>query len=279
VTIPPAPTHERPKALAVASQKGGVGKTTLSLNLALAFAEGGYRVLLIDTDPQGAIGLSLSKKLTERPGLVDCIAGEAELETSIVRTSLTNLLLLPLGQLAPSETQAFGSAMADGSRFGALLTEASHHCDLALIDTPCGFGGITLGVLRNATHVVSPIQAEPIALRSVDQLLEMVQSLKRQGAPLKIAGLVISMLQRDDERSVASARDVWDLFPPQLLFDASIPRDPVFLEATAVGVPVGMLRTPRPAVTHIFELLAAELALRMQLPTAQPNDGPQALVD
>src|SRR5688572_31530360 len=100
------------KTLVVASQKGGVGKTTLSLNLGLAFAEAGYRTLLVDTDPQGAIGLSLSKALTVRPGVADIVAGEVLLAEAIVRTKVEGFALLPVGRLAPHEVQSFSTALA-----------------------------------------------------------------------------------------------------------------------------------------------------------------------
>jgi len=267
------------KSLVIASQKGGVGKTTLSLNLALSFARAGYRTALIDTDPQGAVGLSLSKSLTSRVGLADCIAGEAAVGDVLVSTRVEGFSILPVGTVSPAETQSFGTAMADGSRLRGVLDALASRFDLALVDTPCGFGGITAGALRACSHVVSPIQAEPIALRSVTQLLEMVKALGGQGQVAGVAGFVLSMLQTRDEASLQVARDVWEMFPRELLFDVSIPRDGVFLEATAAGVPVGLLRKPAPPVTHVFDLVASELARRLELSTARTVDGPQSLLD
>ena len=267
------------KTLVVASQKGGVGKTTLSLNLGLAFSEAGYRTLLVDTDPQGAIGLSLSRALTVRPGVADVVAGEVLLTEAIVRTKVDGFALLPVGRIAPNEVHGFSTALSDGRRLHAMLREVEHDYDLALIDTPCGFGGITVGCLRACTHVISPIQAEPIALRSITQLLEMIKSLADEGVVARVVGFVITMLQNRDERSLAVAKDVWEMFPRDLLFDASVPRDPVFLEATSAGVPVGLLRRPAPPVTHVFELIAADVAQRMELPPTRMSDGPLSLVD
>ncbi len=267
------------KSLVIASQKGGVGKTTLSLNLAYAFARSGYRTVLIDTDPQGAIGLSLAKSLTTRVGLADCVAGEATAAEALVSTRLDGFSLMPVGTLAPIETQSFSAVMADGVRLRAVLDGLADRFDIAIVDTPCGFGGITAGALRACTHVLSPIQSEPIALRSVTQLLEMVKALGAQGEVAGVCGFVLSMLQTSDEASMQVARDVWQMFPRELLFDVSIPRDGVFLEATAAGVPVGLLRRPQPPVTHVFDLVAAELARRIQLDSARFVDGPQSLLD
>lgn len=267
------------KSLVIASQKGGVGKTTLALNLSLAFAEAGHRVLLVDTDPQGAIGLSLSKSVSDRIGLAECIAGEATLAQAVVHSSIEGFALLPLGHLAPMETHAFSSAMASGERLDDVLHQAHEDLDLCIIDTPCGFGGITLGALRNADFAVSPIQAEPIAMRSVEQFLAMIRSLNEEGAAVRVAGFVLSMLQPGNENSMDIARQAWSLFPSDLLFHAAIPRDPVFLEATQQGVPVGLLRAPRPAVAHIFDLIAAELGPRLGLTSKVPHHGLRRLVD
>ena len=267
------------RSLVIASQKGGVGKTTLSLNLSFAFAKAGYRTVLIDTDPQGAIGLSLSKSLSTRVGLADCVAGETTIEDALVSTRVDGFSIVPVGTVSPIETQGFSSAVADGTRLRSVLDSLGGRFDLAIMDTPCGFGGITAGALRACTHAVSPIQAEPIALRSVTQLLEMVKALAAEGEAARVAGFVLSMLQTTDEASLQVARDVWQMFPRDLLFDVSIPRDGVFLEATAAGVPVGLLRRPAPPVTHVFDLIASELAHRLELDSARLLDGPQSLLD
>lgn len=267
------------KSLVVASQKGGVGKTTLALNLSFAFAEAGHRVLLVDTDPQGAIGLSLSHAVTTRVGLAECIAGEATVSQAKMTSRVEGFALLPLGQLAPIETHAFSSALASGERLSEVLRQAELEMDVCIIDTPCGFGGITLGALRAADFAISPVQAEPIAMRSVEQLLAMIASLNEEGAPIRMAGIVLSMLQANNDHSMDVARQAWSIFPPDLLFHAAIPRDPIFLEAAHHGVPVGLLRAPRPSVAHIFDLLAAELAPRLSLTPTHGSHGLRKLVD
>lgn len=268
------------KSLVVASQKGGVGKTTVSLHTAHSLAEKGYNVLLVDCDPQGAIGLSLSKKVAQRPGFADYVDAGTALEQLVVSTRVPTFHLLPIGHLPPIQTEPFSSRLADGEIFRQLLFDAAQlgH-EVVLVDTPCGFGGITLGALKSATHVLSPIQAEPIALRSVTQLLELIQSLRREGHGVELVGFVITMLQLRQAESSTVAQEVWEKFPDRLLFSANVPRDSVFLEATAAGVPVGLLRRPPPPVAHVFDLIAAELEGRMGLSTTRQSDGPQPLVD
>jgi chromosome partitioning protein len=268
------------KSLVISSQKGGVGKTTVALHIAFSLAERGHPVLLVDCDPQGAIGLSLSKKVSQHAGFSEFVDHEQPLEGLRIQTRVPNFHILPFGTVSAVETERFNSTLASGEHHSRMLYEAAKlgH-SVVVMDTPSGFGGITLGALRASSHVLSPIQAEPIALRSVTQMLELVQGLREQGFPIDLAGFLLVMLQLRQQQSYNVAQEVWERFPDELLFDANVPRDPVFLEATGAGVPVGLLRRPPPAVAHVFDLLAAELDSRLGLTDEREFDGPQSLVD
>ncbi len=261
------------QVLAVASAKGGVGKTTVSLNLALALAELGTRVVLVDTDPQGAVGLWLGGRLSERPGIADCLAGEADPSQCVVATRIVGLSLLPVGRIAPQETDAFSAAMLDGRRFRALLGELRARTDLVLVDTPCGFGGITMGVLRSATHLLAPIQAEAIALRSVPQLLGLLRDLRRDGASIELLGFVLTMLATELEASREVERDVREIAGPSLMLEPPLRRDPVFAEATAAGVPLKLLGPRSERATAAFEQLALGVRRRL-VPKDASASGP-----
>lgn len=268
------------KSLVIASPKGGVGKTTVALHLSYALSNKGYRVLLLDTDPQGAIGLSLSKKLSVRDGFNEYVRRGASLEDVRIETRVSNFHLVPVGQLSPIDTELFSSALSSGAHLQRLASDAeAADYDVLVIDTPCGFSGITVGALRMATHVLSPIQAEPIALRAVTQLLELVASLREQNCSVEVVGFLVTMLQLRQNESYGVAQEVWERFPERLLFDAHVPRDPIFLEANAAGVPVSLLRKPPPPVTHVFDLVAAELESRLGLAQQGETDGPQPFLD
>lgn len=268
------------RSLVIASQKGGVGKTTVALHIAHALAEREHSVLLVDSDPQGAIGLSLSKKVSQHAGFSDYIDRDQALGELVIRTRVPNFHILPFGTTSAVETERLNSVMLGGELHARLIRDAAElgH-QIVIFDTPAGFGGITLGALRASTHVLSPIQAEPIGLRSVTQILELVQALRHQGYGIEMAGFLILMLQLRQEQSYKVAQEVWEQFPDGLLFEVNVPRDAVFLEATAAGVPVGLLRRPPPPVAHVFELVAAELEGRLGLLQAREFDGPQSLVD
>lgn len=265
--------------LAVASQKGGVGKTTLALNMAYALARRGHRTLVVDTDPQGSIGLSLSRKQEHSEGLLELLTGDATLEKVLVKTRLPELDFLLLGSLGPSHIDEFAELLGSEQGLRKLFAAAEGRYDLLVLDTPSGLGGVTRRVLEQSTHVLSPVQAEPLAFRSAHQLIEYVVHLRDKGVPLSLAGLVLVMLQVRNETSMGVAQEFWAQFPQELLFEANLPRDPVFLKAGAAGVPIGLLSRTPPPVASIFERLADELEPRLGLSREENNDdGPLDLL-
>jgi len=265
--------------LAITSQKGGVGKTTCSLNLAFSFARRGRKTLLVDTDPQGAIGLSLAGRAREGRGLAECLEGNLSLLEAVIETRETDLDLLPVGHPAPARIARWVADLEDGYLLEDLLAPARERYDLVLIDTPSGLTGPTMGALRIADGILIPLQAEPLALRSVPAVLAMVAQLRQEGRGPHFAAIVLTMMQSREEASLKVAQETWQLFPPELVLEAVVPRDPVFLEASAEGVPVGLLRRRPPAVAAVFDQIAAELEERLGFTHEEGDDEAIPLVD
>ena len=251
-----------------------MGKTTLSLNLAYALATRGHRTLLVDTDPQGAIGHSLARRSGQFRGLANYLQDGRPLAEMTVPTRRPELRLLLLGTLEVADLDDFVARMADGNPLARVLEDAEGQFDVAVLDTPSGLSGVTGGVLRQSSHLLCPLQAEPLALRSAGQMLEMVSLLRTQGIALELAGFVLSMVQARNEQSLAVAREIWSSFPPEFVLETTLPRHASFLTATASGVPVGLLGKNAPALAGIFDQLAAELEPRLGLQPETADDGP-----
>lgn len=264
--------------LAIASPKGGVGKTTLALNLAHSLALRGHRVLLVDADPQGSIGLSLARKLGHTRGLTHYLARESSLAEVALKTREPRLHILLLGQLSPLDIDRFTASLSMHTGLPRLIADAQESFDVVVFDTPSGLGGITRQVLQRSTHVVCPVQAEPIAYRTACQMMEVVAQLRERGYGLEFAGFVITMLQVRNEQSVAVAQEVWSQFPEEFLLEATIPRDAVFLNAGTAGVPVALLAKNPPPLAGTFDKLALELEPRLGLTQEGSHEGPIALL-
>lgn len=273
------------RVVAVASAKGGVGKTTLALNLGYALAQRGWRTLLVDCDPQGCLGLSISGDLRHRRGLAQVLEGEASLAAATSASRLAQLALLPVGRLAATAAARWMAQLEDGQRLGDIFAAARSLYDVVLVDTPPGMHGAALGAMRRADYVTIALQAEPLAARSVAQVLEVLAALREEAAApdggvaprrtacgqgaaaLRLSGLVLTMLQSRDRDSLAVAQESWRLFPGNHVLETAVPRDNVFLEASAAGVPVALLRRRPPAAAAVFDQLAAEIESRIDLET------------
>lgn len=258
--------------LAITSQKGGVGKTTLALNLGYALARRGWRTLVVDADPQGGIALSVSSSLVVRPGLADLLRGSAELTEAIVETRMPDLRLMPVGTLSALGAGAWSGDLADGRALEPILTRARADHDVVLVDTAPGLGGSTLGVLRNADWFLVPLQAEPLAGRAVRALLAAIDALHEEGAAPSFAGIVLTMLQSRQATSLEVAQESWRLFPAEVVIEATVPRDAIFLEASAKGVPVALLHRRPPPVSSVFDQIAAEVETRIGLASEEDDD-------
>lgn len=265
-------------SLAIVSPKGGVGKTTLCLNLAFAFAQLGRKTLLVDTDPQGGIGHSLSGKARDARGLVDLVAGESA-DRVVIQTRNPNLSILPVGQPPWERLSVWSAQMADPGYLGMHMEPLEADYELAILDTPAGLAGATYGVLSYATHLLVPIQTEPLAIRVVGQLMEVLAHLKSQGARAQLTAVVLTMARMRDETSLSVSQEAWALFPEKLVLDTIVPRDVELLHASMHGVPVGLLRKRPPPVTAVFDRIAAELEPRLGMTETSDDEQPIALLD
>jgi chromosome partitioning protein len=263
------------KLMAVASPKGGCGKTTISLNLALSLARQGRSVILVDADINGDVLSSINARQRAEIGAFDVLLGVAGADEALLDTVLPHFKILPAvgGQLPRAELLA-----ADRSAgWRALLLELGKRADVVLVDTPAGMYGVTHQVLEACTHVVGVLQAEVVANRSFSRFVEALRAMPDELRP-EVLGIVVNMLQTKHAASLSVFQTACSDLPGDWLFDTTIPRHRAFLDATALGLPLRHLdeQSP-PAVAWLFDNLAAEVAERLRLGTVEKKPQPLLL--
>ena len=244
--------------VAIANQKGGVGKTTTAVNLATALAAAGRQVVLIDLDPQGNASTGLGLTRDDRAASsYDLLTGACGLEEAARATMVPGLRLVPASVgLAGAEVE-----LADGERRTERLRAALAGVDPAtwvLIDCPPSLGLLTLNGLVAADRLLVPLQAEFYALEGLSELLRTVEAVRRRGNPrLELMGVVLTMTDRRNRLSVQVEADARAALGRQVL-TTTIPRNVRLSEAPSHGLPA-LLYDTRCAGSEAYMALAREL--------------------
>jgi len=259
---PGAGRAESARVIAVANQKGGVGKTTTAINLATALAAINKRALVIDLDPQGNASTGLGIRVADRVRTsYDVLMGEADIESAATQTIVPGLWLIPSEpdltgvefELVTEEDRAF--------RLSKALAGALEQFEYVLIDCPPGLGLLTLNGLVGARSILIPLQCEFFALEGLTQLLGTIERVRKGFNPsLEMEGVVLTMFDRRNNLSEQVANDVRQFLGAKV-FDTVIPRNVRVSEAPSHGKPV-LLYDFRSAGARAYMYLVSEMLRR-----------------
>jgi len=255
--------------ISFANQKGGVGKTTTTLNIGSYLAKLGKKVLLVDLDPQGnlssGVGCSRSKKdflgKKNLPTIYDVLVNDKKVSEVFTLTNVDNLHILPANlELAGAEIELV-SMMSRETRLKKALEQVSEQYDYLLIDCPPSLGLLTVNALAASDNIIIPVQCEYFALEGLSQLLEMVKIVKNSlNQQLEILGVALTMYDSRTKLSSLVAEEVNKFFKDKV-FKTIIPRNIKLSEAPSHGKPISEYK-PNSAGGKAYEKMAKEIIKR-----------------
>ena len=244
---------------AIANQKGGVGKTTTTVNVGACIAEAGFGTLVVDVDPQANATVGLGVARTRAPGLYEVLTGQATAIEALADTSVPGLRVLPAGAGLAGANVELPRIEGFEERLRESLTSVRDRFEYVLLDCPPSLGPLTVSALVAADSVIVPVQTEYFALEGLAALLGTLALVQRELNPrLTVAGMLLTMHDSRTRLGRDVEREVREHFP-DLVFDTVIPRNVRVGEAPSYGLPVTH-HDPCSAGAEAYFELAKEVA-------------------
>jgi chromosome partitioning protein len=269
------------RIVAIANQKGGVGKSTTAVSLGAALAELGFRILVVDLDPQGNASTGMGIRHEARGVTVyDVVLSEAPVESAIVPTSVKHLDAVPSTiDLAGAEIELVSQFSRETRLKKALVPVGEGRYDFIFLDCPPSLGLLTINALTAAEELIVPIQCEYYALEGLGQLLRNVNLVQQNINPeLRLTGIVMTMFDPRTKLSEQVVQEVRRFFG-EVVYDVVIPRTVRLSEAPGFGQPITVY-DPRSKGAESYRQLAQEVAARPRPDNPMPvfDDLPSVVV-
>lgn len=248
------------RIISVVNQKGGVGKTTTSINLGAFLADMGKTVLLVDLDPQAnaSAGLGINHKELDR-GVYDCLIGQARMQDIVKNTSIQGYRVAPSTPDLAGASVELVNAERREYRLSDAIDEVKHGYDYILIDCPPSLGMLTINGLIASDEVLIPVQAEYYALEGLGQLMNTITLVKEHIKPdLKILGTALTMYDKRNKLSTEVMHELYKFFPDKI-FRSVIPRAVRLAEAPSFGQSI-LEYDPRSKASTAYQRLAKEIS-------------------
>ncbi|MEE2671163.1 MAG: AAA family ATPase [Bdellovibrionota bacterium] len=228
------------KVIAIANQKGGVGKTTTSINLGACLAAAEKRTLVVDLDPQGnaSVGLGLEKSIFSESNVYHAVIGEENIQNCIYDTELDCLKICPSdNNLIGAEVELI-NVISRESKLKRALLNVDDEFDFIIIDCPPSLGLLTVNGLNAASSIIVPMQTEYYAMEGLAQLLNTISLIQQDLNPdLKIEGILLTMYDGRNNLSKLVAQEIQGAFPEET-FNTIIPRNVKLSESPSHGKPI-----------------------------------------
>ncbi len=229
------------RTLIIASQKGGVGKTTTALNLSYTLAQLGNRVLLVDSDPQGGIAIASNLRRKTSQGLVHLLRGDVAPDDVIIPTRDGRLSVLGSGVEEPEDTTLLEESSRNGA-LEAIVRDTAGDYDYVFLDTPAGVGGIVEALMGVSDGVILMMRCRTLLLKTLPIFLKLIRRVRSTRNPrLRLEGALVTMWHDGDPLEKEILSELTARVPEALFFRTVIPYDSRFERASVKGIPVILL--------------------------------------
>ena len=242
------------RIIMIASQKGGVGKTTTALNLGFSLSRFGGRVLIIDADVQGSLAVASNLKKRTSKGLIDALKGSVDPGEIVATTRDGGLSIVGMGSPSPDDV-LFLEEEAKKGNLGSLVRKLAADFQYTIIDAPSGIGSTVTTLMGISDGIIATVQTRALSIKTLPAFLRAYQwSRDNLNRSLRFEGVLLTMVNEGSLLERQSFDEVRKAIPAEFFFGTWIPNNPVFEEATMRSIPVALLPEGQAAARPYIDL-------------------------